>query len=297
MSVYGVKLKIADLLKCIMKKREKTDSIVIHCSASPEGRDDSAADIRRWHLARGFSDIGYHYVVRVDGSVESGRAESLVGAHCVEGAMNRCSVGICYIGGMDRGMRHPADTRTAAQKRSILGLVRKLQKKYGIPDSRVFGHCEFAPKACPSFDVRGMLSSLVVAVVMAVALLGAGCARRVYVPSVRETLRADTVRIIKREEVVRRDRDTVLIRERGDTVVTEVVRWRERESVVRDTLWRAGTDSVAFHRVGGDGSVEAVSRERDGLPGWVRFLVWTGVAAILLVLWRLCGLFGGWRRS
>lgn len=271
-----------------MKKREKTDSIVIHCSASPEGRDDSAADIRGWHLARGFSDIGYHYVVRIDGRVEAGREESLVGAHCVEGGMNRRSVGICYVGGMDREMRHPADTRTDAQKRAILGLVRKLQRKYGIPDSRVYGHCEFAAKACPSFDVRSMLSSLLLVAVLSAAFLGSGCARRVYVPSVSEVVRTDTVRIIKREEAVRSDRDTVLIRERGDTVLTEVVRWRERERVVRDTVWRAG-GSVVSRMTGADGGEVPVGRGCSALPGWVRFLAWTGGAALLFVAWRVYG--------
>ena len=115
-----------------MEKRKITDAIVIHCSATPEGREHNVTDLRAWHLARGFSDVGYHYVVRLDGTVEAGRGEEYVGAHCVESGMNRRSIGVCYVGGMDRGMKSPKDTRTEAQRRSLLELVRQLQKKYGI---------------------------------------------------------------------------------------------------------------------------------------------------------------------
>ena len=89
------------------------DEIIVHCSATREGRDFSAADIRRWHVAdRHFSDIGYHFVVRIDGSIEAGRPLRRPGAHCR--AHNRRSVGVCYIGGLDRN-GHPADTRTPAR--------------------------------------------------------------------------------------------------------------------------------------------------------------------------------------
>lgn len=142
----------------IMEKRKITDSIVVHCSATPEGREHNAADIRTWHLARGFADIGYHYIIKIDGTVEAGRGEDLVGAHCVEGGMNRRSIGICYVGGMDREMKNAKDTRTPEQCLAIMNLIRKMQRKYGIPDARVFGHRDFARKACPSFDVRSMLA-------------------------------------------------------------------------------------------------------------------------------------------
>lgn len=142
-----------------MERRKVTDAIVVHCSATPEGRSHCVDDIRAWHRARGFDDVGYHYVVRLDGVVEPGRGEEFVGAHCVECGMNRRSVGICYVGGMDRDMRRAKDTRTEAQKFSLLKLIRKLQAKYSIPDRRVFGHRDFAKKACPSFDVRTMFGS------------------------------------------------------------------------------------------------------------------------------------------
>ncbi len=141
-----------------MEKRGITDAIIVHCSATPEGREHCAADIRAWHIARGFSDIGYHYIIRIDGMVEAGRREDLIGAHCVEGGMNRRSIGICYVGGMDSEMRNAKDTRTPEQRRALMDLIRKMQRKYGIPDARVFGHRDFARKACPSFDVRSMLA-------------------------------------------------------------------------------------------------------------------------------------------
>lgn len=82
------------------------DTIIIHCSATRAGQDFTAADIDRWHRQRGFRSIGYHFVVRLDGTVEPGRDVALDGAHCT--GWNHRSIGICYIGGLDRNGR-PAD--------------------------------------------------------------------------------------------------------------------------------------------------------------------------------------------
>lgn len=128
----------------------KIEQIIIHCSDTPEGRDDKAADIRRWHKARGFNDIGYHYVVDVDGTIEPGRDVSVAGAHCT--GKNANSIGICYIGGADAETRKPKDTRTDAQKASLLLLLKYLRSKY--PDAKIYGHRDFAAKACPSFDAK-----------------------------------------------------------------------------------------------------------------------------------------------
>lgn len=130
------------------------DSIVIHCSDTPAGRNVSVADIRRWHLARGFADIGYHYVTSLDGQVLTGRPVEQVGAHCKQQGMNRRSIGICYIGGKTADGKTYADTRTPAQRQALSSLVHRLRQKYAIPESRVFGHRDFAPKACPCFDVH-----------------------------------------------------------------------------------------------------------------------------------------------
>lgn len=127
----------------------KIKEIIIHCSATPAGRDHTAADIDRWHKARGFRCIGYHYVIRLDGTVEPGRPESEAGAHCL--GHNSFSIGICYIGGVAADGKTPADTRTEFQKASMRRLVAELRRRY--PGASVHGHREFANKACPSFDV------------------------------------------------------------------------------------------------------------------------------------------------
>lgn len=124
-------------------------TIWIHCSATPEGRDYTVADIRAWHKARGWSDIGYHYVVYRDGRVMLGRPVGQVGSHVA--GHNTGSIGVVYIGGVSADGKTPKDTRTAAQRSSLLWLVDKLARKHGV--SKVRGHNEVAAKACPSFIV------------------------------------------------------------------------------------------------------------------------------------------------
>lgn len=122
--------------------------LIVHCSATPAGRDVTAADIRRWHKEeRGFADIGYHFVVRLDGTVECGRRLSVAGAHCR--GHNSRSVGVCYVGGIGSDGR-PADTRTPAQRQALLDLLTALRRRF--PGASIHGHRDFAPKACPSFD-------------------------------------------------------------------------------------------------------------------------------------------------
>lgn len=125
------------------------DKIIIHCSATPEGKSVTVEEIRRWHVQCGFSDIGYHYVIMADGSVCEGRPLEQAGAHCR--GQNAHSIGICYVGGCDRNKR-PKDTRTAAQKNAMTELVRRLKRRF--PNVAVYGHNEFSNKACPCFDVK-----------------------------------------------------------------------------------------------------------------------------------------------
>ena len=125
------------------------DKIIIHCSDTPEGRAVTVDEIRRWHKERGFSDIGYHYVIMLDGSVCDGRPLEQAGAHCQ--GQNAHSIGICYVGGCDLN-RRPKDTRTDAQKTAMAGLIRELKRRF--PTATIHGHNEFANKACPSFDVQ-----------------------------------------------------------------------------------------------------------------------------------------------
>lgn len=121
--------------------------IIVHCSATPEGRDVSVADIDRWHRERGFDGIGYHYVVYIDGSVHEGRPLKKVGAHCK--GHNAHSIGICYVGGVDLNGK-PKDTRTLAQKDALVNLLMRLKRRF--PKAVIRGHRDFAAKACPSFD-------------------------------------------------------------------------------------------------------------------------------------------------
>lgn len=129
----------------------KINKIIIHCAATKEGKDYTTDDIKRWHLDRGFSDIGYHYVIYRDGSVNKGRDENKVGAHTTN--QNAYSIGICYIGGLDKDGK-PKDTRTDEQKEAMYKLVYDLLKKYNLKLDDVYGHYEFANKACPSFKMN-----------------------------------------------------------------------------------------------------------------------------------------------
>jgi N-acetylmuramoyl-L-alanine amidase len=126
----------------------RINEIIVHCSATREGRDYTVADITKWHKQRGFNDIGYHYVIYRDGSIHNGRDVNLVGAHCTN--HNAHSIGVCYIGGCKTDGTSPKDTRTDAQKAALLSLLKDLRKKY--PFAKIHGHRDFANKACPSFD-------------------------------------------------------------------------------------------------------------------------------------------------
>ncbi len=134
----------------------RIDKIIVHCSATPEGKDYGVADIDEWHRARGFRGIGYHYVVYRDGSVHRGRAVSEAGDHCV--GQNAHSIGVCYIGGCDESGKKPKDTRTPAQRIALTALVKDLLRQY--PGSTVHGHNEFSAKACPSFNVKTWLTQV-----------------------------------------------------------------------------------------------------------------------------------------
>jgi len=126
------------------------NEIIIHCSATTEGREVSVADINYWHKQRGFNSIGYHFVIYLDGSVHTGRPIEQIGAHCL--SHNNHSIGICYVGGLTKDGKSPKDTRTEAQKTALVKLVADLRASF--PKAGVHGHCEYAAKACPCFDVK-----------------------------------------------------------------------------------------------------------------------------------------------
>lgn len=132
-----------------VKNPRNIKEIIIHCSATIDGKDFTVEDIRRWHLERGFSDIGYHWVIYRDGSLHAGRPEKISGAHCT--GHNSISIGICYIGGLDKNGL-PADTRTPQQKAALTNFLEQLHFRY--PDAKIYGHRDFAAKACPCFDAQ-----------------------------------------------------------------------------------------------------------------------------------------------
>lgn len=127
----------------------KIQEIIVHCTATKAGRDVSVVEIDVWHKGFGWKGIGYHYVVMLDGTVVSGRGENEVGTHCK--GKNATSIGVVYVGGLD-GNGAPCDTRTPAQKTALRNLLIELLRKH--PSARVYGHCDFAAKACPCFDAR-----------------------------------------------------------------------------------------------------------------------------------------------
>ena len=132
----------------LKKSRRRINEIIVHCTATPEGRDYTVADIRQMHKAQGWVDIGYHYLVYRDGSIHEGRNVDMVGAHCQ--GHNAQSIGVCYVGGVARDGKTPKDTRTPAQKDALIHLLMQLVCLY--PDATIRGHRDFAAKACPSFD-------------------------------------------------------------------------------------------------------------------------------------------------
>lgn len=140
----------------------KINEIIVHCAATREGRDFTVEDITRWHKARGFATIGYHYVIYRDGSIHEGRPLEQIGAHCV--GHNKHSIGICYIGGCASDGKTPKDTRTPEQKEALLALLRRLKARF--PNATIHGHRDFAAKACPSYDAFREYRQLALAIML-----------------------------------------------------------------------------------------------------------------------------------
>lgn len=128
----------------------KINLIVIHCADTYARMDIGVKEIREWHLAKGFNDIGYHYVIRRDGTIEAGRPLEKPGAHAA--GYNSQSIGICYAGG--KGDRDkPEDNRTPVQKQALHDLVNSLKQQF--PQAKIVGHRDLpgVQKACPCFSV------------------------------------------------------------------------------------------------------------------------------------------------
>lgn len=124
--------------------------IIVHCTATPEGRDVSVEDVRSWHVKdNGWSDIGYHWIIELDGSIKAGRPERKSGAHAK--GHNSTSVGVCYVGGCDADM-NAKDTRTESQKETLRCLLKDISNRY--PFAEIIGHRDISSKECPSFDAK-----------------------------------------------------------------------------------------------------------------------------------------------
>lgn len=145
------------------------DLIVLHCSATPNGRPATVADIRAWHQARGFQDIGYHFVILLDGTRAEGRPIDQPGAHVA--GMNAHSIGICMVGGVGGPDKYDPGQYSPAQWASLKRVVADLLMHF--PGSKVCGHRDLSPdingdgvvtpnewiKVCPSFDVAHWLET------------------------------------------------------------------------------------------------------------------------------------------
>ncbi len=127
------------------------DEIILHCTATPEGIDYTVEQVRDWHVrGNGWSDIGYHFLIGLDGTIHVGRDIEKIGAHCT--GHNSRSIGISYVGGCTSDGHTPKDTRTPQQREAIKNLIYYFRTL--IPGITVHCHNEFANKACPSFTIH-----------------------------------------------------------------------------------------------------------------------------------------------
>ena len=141
-----------------MTRRKSTSKIIVHCSRTRPADDIGVAEIRCWHKARGFGDIGYHFVIRRDGRIEVGRPICDVGAHCRAAGMNRVSVGVCLVGGMAPRMDRKIDEDNfmSGQMASLVLLAQTLKKIY--PGATLAPHSQYdKARTCPVFDIDKFL--------------------------------------------------------------------------------------------------------------------------------------------
>ncbi len=125
----------------------KIKKIIVHCTATPG--DVSIETVREWHVnERGWRDVGYHFLVRTDGTLEEGRPIEQSGAHTK--GHNWDSIGVAYAGGTGKNGEW-LDTRTDEQRDTLVDLLCQLKDTYG---GTIYGHRDFSEKACPSFDAR-----------------------------------------------------------------------------------------------------------------------------------------------
>jgi len=132
-------------LKNLFKKEKKRniERIIIHYSASDRPEHDDISVIREWHLSRGWRDVGYHYFIKKDGTLQNGRPEYMIGAHCK--SYNRASIGICLSG---------KDDLQDAQFKTVAKLIDKLKNKYNLKDHDLFLHKQLGNTECPGMNPK-----------------------------------------------------------------------------------------------------------------------------------------------
>lgn len=133
------------------------NEIIIHSTATPKGMNATAKDIDKWHRAKGYDCIGYHFVILKNGQIQAGRAVGAIGAHCR--GHNANTIGIAYVGGLNEH-KQSADTRTHAQKDALKSLIRELIKIYPTI-KKISGHRDYSNTACPSFDATAEYKHLI----------------------------------------------------------------------------------------------------------------------------------------
>lgn len=146
-----------------LPKRKKTTRLIVHCSATRASQDISASDIHTWHKARKWKGLGYHVVIRRDGTIERGRPLDTVGSHAR--GFNHTSVGICLVGGLKArtigDLAHPRNIEcnfTMAQWDSLRTVLTTLRLSW--PEATVVGHRDLdQKKACPTFNASALFGS------------------------------------------------------------------------------------------------------------------------------------------
>jgi N-acetylmuramoyl-L-alanine amidase len=134
----------------------KINEIIVHCTATPEGRKVTVAEVDKWHRQRGFDGIGYHFLIGLSGDIWKGRNIEKIGAHCL--GHNANSIGVCYVGGVSNDGKTIKDTRTIPQRNALKSLLKDLKTMY--PEATIHGHREYANKACPCFDAKNEYKDL-----------------------------------------------------------------------------------------------------------------------------------------
>lgn len=134
--------------------RKSTEAIFVHCSATKPSQDVGVREIRQWHKQQGWLDVGYHFIIKRDGTVEEGRPVDVVGSHVKD--WNSKSVGVCLVGGIDDKAKFAANF-TPSQMHSLKVKLGELKALY--PQADIKAHHDVAPKACPSFDLGRWLKT------------------------------------------------------------------------------------------------------------------------------------------